>query len=327
MKSLPVLVLLAMSIPLTAAEKKIDRFDPAFDRLVAKEAVVEKLGEGYRWSEGPVWYQNSVVFSDVPGNIAYQWKEGDKAPKVFLQPSGGEVPVGTSREPGSNGLAVDAQGRLLLCQHGARRIARYENGTFTTLVDRYEGKRFHSPNDLVVRKSGQIFFTDPPYGLEGINESPLKEQAVNGVYRLDPDGKVALLIKDLSYPNGITLSPDEKVLYVAISDSAHPRVMAYDVQPDATVANGRIFFDPKNTPELKGPGGFDGLKTDREGNVWTTGPGGVLVISAQGKLLGRINTGVPTANCGWGGEDGSTLYITANNELVRVKTLTRGAGW
>jgi len=333
MKSKQFLALLAAPLALIAADDgphelvaKIERFDPAFDALVAPGTKVEKLAEGFRWSEGPVWHDGGVVFSDVLANTAYQWKPGMTRAEVYLRPSGLVGAKPGFRETGSNGLGRDAQGRLLLCQHGERRLARWENGTFTTLADRFDGKRFSSPNDLAVRKNGEIWFTDPPYGLEKMNDSPLKEQPHNGVYRLTPDGKVTLASATLTFPNGIGFSPDESVLYVAVSDGRAPRVVAYDVKADGTLANERTFFDaaPLRGPGIKGS--CDGLKVDRAGNVWATGPGGVLVISPAGKLLGRINTGEPTGNCCWG-DDGSSLYITANYFLVRVKTLTKGAGW
>ncbi len=207
-----VLPLLAMAAEKTPAvfNGKIERFDPAFDQLVAADAKIEKLAEGFTWSEGPVWLNNELIFSDVPQNTAYRWKAGMTKAEVFLKPSGLLTPQPGFREPGSNGLTRDAQGRLLLCQHGERRVARYENGKFTALAERWEGKRFNSPNDLAVRKNGEIYFTDPSYGLEGINNSPLKEIPFNGVYRLGTDGKVTLLTKDLTFPNGIAFSPDEK---------------------------------------------------------------------------------------------------------------------
>lgn len=305
---------------------KIERLDPAVDRLIAADAKLEKLADGFTWSEGPVWYAGGVVFSDVPKNVAYRWKEGAKAAEVFLKPSGLLTPTPGFREEGSNGLALDGQGRLLLAQHGERRIARYENGKFTALADRFEGKRFNSPNDLAVRRSGEIYFTDPPYGLEKTTESPLKELPFSGVFRLATDGKVTLLTKSINFPNGIAFSPDEKVLYVAVSDGKAPRIMAYDVQADGGIAGERVFFDALPLKTAGGKGSCDGLKVDRAGNLWATGPGGVLVISSAGKHLGTLATGVPTANCGWG-DDGSTLYITANNMLLRVKTQTKGAGW
>jgi gluconolactonase len=247
--------------------------------------------------------------------------------EVFLKPSGLTTATAGFREPGSNGLSVDRQGRLLLCQHGNRQIARLEkDGSYATVAGRYEGKRFNSPNDLAVRKNGDVYFTDPPYGLEKIVDSPLREVPFAGVYRVSGDGKVTLLEKTLTFPNGIAFSPDEKILYIAVSDAKATRVVAYEVQPDGMLAKQRVFFDAQPRNEQKLPGLCDGLKVDRDGNVWATGPGGVMVLSPAGKLLGVIKTGEPTGNCCWG-DDGSTLYITANYFLVRVKTKTRGAGW
>jgi gluconolactonase len=310
---------------------KIERLDPAFDKLVAPTAQIEKLAEGFRWSEGPTWYNGGVVFSDVLANTAYRWKPGAKADKVtgaevFLKPSGLLTPKPGFREPGSNGLTRDLQGRLLLAQHGERQIARWENGKFTTIADRYDGKRFNSPNDLAVRKNGEIYFTDPPYGLEGITESKLRETPWAGVYRIGTDGKVTLLTKDITFPNGIAFSPDEKTLYVAVSDSKATRVSAFDVKADGTLGAERMFYNAQPRADAKMPGLCDGLKVDRDGNVLATAPGGVVVLSPAGKLLGVINTNEPTGNCCFG-DDGSTLYITANYFLVRVKTLTKGAVW
>lgn len=305
----------------------IERLDPALDKLVAPGAKIERLAEGYEWAEGPVWVKRDghVLFSDVVKNTVHQWdpKTGQAAP--FLSPSGytGDTPRGG--EPGSNGLTLDPQGRLVLCQHGDRRVARLNNDgkTFTTLADRYQGKRFNSPNDLVYDRNGNLYFTDPPYGLEGGNKSPNKELDFNGVYLLRKSGELVLLTKEFTFPNGIALSPDEKTLYVAQSDPASPIVKAMDVKADGTVANSRVLFDAKHL--MKGRKGLpDGLKTDREGNLWVTGPGGVLVLTKDGRHLGTLNTGEATANCAWGGRDGSDLYITADMYLCRVRTKTRG---
>lgn len=314
--------------PVFAQEFKmsIERLDPAFDKLVAPEAVVERLADGFNWSEGPTWLDGAVVFSDVPENIAYRWKEGMTKAEVFLKPSGMTTPREGFREQGSNGLARDAQGRLVLCMHGDRRIARHENGVFTTLADRHDGRKFNSPNDLAIRRNGDIYFTDPPYGLDKGNDSPLKEQPHNGVYRVQPDGTVTLVTAAINWPNGIGFSPDERILYVAVSDGKQPRVMAHDVQPDGSVTNARVFFDASALRDQGRKGSCDGMKVDRDGNVWTTGPGGVLVISPEGRHLGSILTNQATGNCCWG-DDGSALYITADMFLVRVKTLTKGAGW
>lgn len=310
---------------------KIERFDPALDAVLATEARVEKLAEGFQWSEGPVWYNGAVVFSDVPQNTVYRWREGLSAAEVFLKPSGLAAADADARarfrEPGSNGLTVDRTGRLLLCQCGERRVARWADGKFTVVADRFEGKRLNTPNDLVVRRDGSVYFTDPTYGFSGGEESPLRELPWHGVYRVATDGSVTLLTKTIRYPNGIAFSPDEKTLYVSSSDWGHTRIVAFDVAADGSLANERTFFDGQPLAKPDAPGACDGLKVDREGNLWATGPGGVLVIDPAGKLLGRINTGVPTGNCAWGGDDGATLYITANHALLRVKTLTRGAGW
>jgi gluconolactonase len=315
----------------TAADRKtigrIERQDARLDGLVPRDAVIEVLAEGFRWSEGPVWDKAAgrVLFSDVPNNVVHAWSEkGGLA--TFLKPSGYTGPEGGGgREPGANGLAFDAKGRLVLCQHGDRRISRLEDGRFVTLVDRFEGKRFNSPNDLVIAADGSIYFTDPPYGLAKTFDDPGREIGWNGVYRLSADGPVSVLVKDLRAPNGIGLSPDERTLYVGQSDPNRPVLMAYDLSKDGAVSNGRVFFD---TAPLKknGPGGPDGLKVDRAGNVFTSGPGGIVVLSPKGEYLGTIVTGVPTANCGFG-DDGGTLYVTANDKLCRVRTSTRGRGF
>jgi gluconolactonase len=306
---------------------RIERQDPRLDALVPRDAVIEVLAEGFRWSEGPVWDRAAgrLLFSDVPNNVVHAWSEKGGL-SSFLKPSGYTGPEGGGgREPGANGLAFDARGRLVLCQHGDRRISRLEDGRFVTLVDRFEGKRFNSPNDLVLGADGSIYFTDPPYGLTKTFDDPGREIGWNGVYRLAPDGRVSVLAKDLRAPNGIGLSPDGGTLYVGQSDPDRPVVMAYDLAKDGTVSNGRVFFD--TTPLRKnGPGGPDGLKVDRDGNVFTTGPGGVVVVSPKGEYLGTIVTGIPTANLAFG-DDGSTLYLTANDRLCRVRTTTKGQGF
>ena len=306
----------------------IERFDPRLDQLIPPGAKVERLGQGYDWSEGPVWDKKGgyLLFSDVPMNTVFKWAPGMSAPEVFLKPSGytGQTPRGG--EPGSNGLVKDAQGRLVLCQHGDRRIARLEaDGSFKTLVDNYEGKKLNSPNDAVYHSDGSLYFTDPPYGLLGKNADPKKELPFNGVYRLAPDGKLTLLTQEMTYPNGIGLSPDEKTLYVANSDPEKALWMAFPVKDDGTIGPGRVFFDAtRGVKTLKGLP--DGLKVDQAGNLWATGPGGVLIFSPDGKNLGLLNTGEATANVGFG-DDGSTLYITADMYLGRLKTLAKGRGF
>ena len=303
---------------------EVERLDPALDRLIAPGTKIEKLAAGFQWAEGPVWdaKTGTLLFSDVPRNVVFQWKEG-VGTRDFLFPSGYTGKVSRGGEPGSNGLAEDEQGRLVLCEHGDRRVARLNsNGTKTTLAEYYLGRRLNSPNDLVVRGTGDIYFTDPSYGLEGGEKSTAKELLFNGVYLIKRTGEVVLLTKDLSFPNGVALSPDENILYVAVSDQAKPGIMAFPIKKDGTLGECRCFFDA--APLVQGRKGLpDGLKTDAAGNVYATGPGGVLVISPEGKHLGTINTGEATANCAWGG-DGSTLYITANNMLCRIKTLSKG---
>jgi len=302
----------------------IERDDEMMDSLIPPGAIIEKLAEGYRWSEGPVWLDRGgyLLFSDVPQNTVYRWKWGVGV-TPFLKPSGYTGQAARGGEPGSNGLTLDHNGNLILCEHGDRRVARLEkNGAKTTLAERYQGKKFNSPNDLVVKSNGDIYFTDPPYGLEGRDKDPKKELTFSGVYRVVKNGTVTLLTDKLSFPNGIEFSPDEKTLYVAISDPARPVIMAFDVKADGTLENERVFFDASHLTSSK-KGLPDGLKVDLKGNLFATGPGGVLVISPRGKHLGTINTDQPTANCAWG-EDGTVLYITANHFLCRIQTSTKG---
>ena len=302
----------------------IERLDPALDVFLDSAARVETVCEGFVWSEGPVWKDGALLFSDVPANILYRWSPGSKQAEVFLEPSGGIASNPDFVEPGSNGLALDCEGRLLLCQHGARRVARLEDDkrTQTVLADRFEGRRLNNPNDLVVHSSGAVYFTDPSYGFKGRDASPLKEIAWNGVYRIAPDQTVSLLTKDLPFPNGIAFSPDEKTLYVAVSDAVSPRVVAFDVRADGLLGASRLLFDAMPLLKRGLKGTCDGLKVDAHGNIFTTAPGGVSVLSATGKLLGNIHIGV-TSNCNWG-DDGSTLYITADDRVCRVRTATRG---
>jgi gluconolactonase len=305
----------------------IERLDPALDAVLAPEAKIERLAEGFRWSEGPVWraQEADLIFSDVPANTAYRWREG-KGVDVFLQPSGNTGVEANASGEGSNGLAVDAAGRLVLCQHSDRRISRLaaDGRGFETIVDRCDGKRFNSPNDLCFDRAGNLFFTDPPYGL---GREATAELGFNGVFRRATDGTVTVLAHDLDRPNGIALSPDEKTLYVANSGDRpgmRTYLMAYALRPDGTVAAGRVLFDAEPLRAKRGGGLMDGLKVDARGNIWATGPGGVLILNPEGKHLGTILTGTSTANCCFGGADGTTLYITANNMLLRLATRTTG---
>jgi gluconolactonase len=306
---------------------QIERLDPALDRVIAPTAFIEKLARGFVWAEGPVWDKrnNALYFTDVPQNVVFKWQPGIGT-HDFLHPSGYTGSLLTNGQ-GANGLAFDKQGRLILCQHGDRRVARLEpKGGFKTIAQYYKFRRFNSPNDLAIKSNGDIYFTDPPYGLPKGANDPERELAIQGVYRVNTKGEVTLLVSDLTFPNGIAFSPDERTLYVAVSDAKRPVIMQYDVQADGTVAGGRVFFDA--APLTSGRKGLpDGLKVDKLGNVWATGPGGVLIITPEGKHIGTLNTGEATANCAFGGPAGSTLYITAHMYLCRVQTLTTGSGY
>jgi gluconolactonase len=277
------------------------------------------------WSEGPVWIpaDSSLLVSDVIANTVYRWKEGQGL-QPYIQPSGytaTDVPP-TMEEPGSNGLTLDSQGRLVMAQHGDRRIARRNaDGTFTTIADRYDGKRFNSPNDLVYGPNGDLYFTDPAYGLTGQYANTAdRELDFQGVYRISPSGTVTLVARDLNAPNGIGISPDGRSLYVSSTDdSTFSGWMVYPLNPDGSVGTGRTFA----LSTVEGPGSQDGLELDENGNLWATGKGGVHVFAPDGTLLGRIVTDDRTGNVTWG-DDGSVLYIAANHRLLRVKTATKG---
>jgi gluconolactonase len=309
---------------------KIIQNDPELSNLINIEDKLEVLGEGFEWSEGPVWIKdgNYLLFSDVPTNIIYKWKEGEKITE-FLNPSGYTGIMPYSNEPGSNGLTISNDGKYLLaCEHGDRRITKMplagKGGKFT-LADNWDGKRFNSPNDLVEAKSGNIYFTDPPYGLPDFVDDKSREIEYFGVYKISPDRKVTLEIKDLVRPNGVALSPDQKTLYVAQSD-VKAYIMSYPINSDGSVGKGKLLFDASYLNQQGLHGAPDGLKVDQNGNIFTTGPGGVLILSPEGKLLGRIETGAATANLAWG-KDGSTLFITADMYLLKIKTKTKGANF
>ncbi len=318
----------AMVLPLVAQPAgvgAIRRLDPALDQLVAPDAVIEKVTGNLQFAEGPVWVRSGgyLLFSDIPANAIMKWNPPNEV-SVFRHPIfTREFPKGI--QIGSNGLTLDPQGRLIACEHGNRRVSRAEkNGRITTLADRYEGKRLNSPNDVVCRRNGDIYFTDPNSVARNNPPDPNNdfktELGFNGVYRVTPAGKLALLTKDIPYPNGLAFSPDEKKLYVA-NTRPDKFWMVFDVKADGTLANGKKFLD---VSKESGDGVPDGMKVDQPGNLYATGPGGVLIISPEGKHLGTIQLPEIPANCAWGDADGKTLYITARTGLYRVSLKVTG---
>ena len=307
----------------------ITRIDPALDRLIDPASPIEAIATGFRWAEGPVWVDRGryLLFSDVPANVVYRWKAGEGA-RPFLDPSGlaGPIPAGI-REAGANGMTVDAQGALLIADSGTRAIARVDLGTRekTILADRYRGSRPNSCNDLAVGRGGMIYFTDPPYGLSEGDASPLKELAFNGVYCMRPDGSgLALIERGLTRPNGIALSPAGDRLYVSNSDPKDPRIFACPLAEDGSPAGDLApFIDFSVEVGRRMPGLPDGLKVARTGHLFATGPGGVHVLSPEGRRLGLITTGKAIANCCFG-EDGRSLFMTSTDLLARVRLRVRG---
>ncbi len=297
------------------------RVDPRLDALVPADARIEKLADGFVFTEGPVWIQSEsrLLFSDVRANAIYQWTEAEGA-SAFIDPVF-EGDVTGRRSVSSNGLTLDAEGRLIICEHGNRLISRLEaDGTRTTLVDNYEGGRLNSPNDAVYSTDGWLYFTDPPYGLEGLEESPMRELDFNGIYRLSPDGELELLFADQTRPNGIALSPDERTLYVANSDADDKVWYAYDLGEDG-LSNQRVFYDVN---DQTAPGAADGMTVDLAGHIFATGPGGVWIFAPDGTHLGTIQLDEVVANAAWG-DDGRTLYMTASTGLYRIRLTTEGA--
>lgn len=309
---------------------KLTQMDPAFARIVAPDARMEKVAEGFTWSEGPAWMQAGgyLLFTDVPENIIYRWNQSEGL-SVFLEPSGLANPdPRTVREAGANGLFAEPGGTLLLADSGSRLVARLDpkDKRKTILARTYGGKRFNSPNDLVLHGNGTVFFTDPPYGLKGLDDSAAKEMAFNGVYRIDPRGNIQLVDDSLTFPNGIALSPDERTLYVSNSDPARPIWMAYSLDPEGRSIGKRVFAD---ATDLMGDGVHglpDGMDVSREGHIFATAPGGILVMDAAGKRLGRMETGSPISNCAFG-DDGRTLYLTSQTLLARVRLEVSGLGF
>ena len=301
---------------------------PAFWRLVQKGQGMRIVAGGFTWAEGPVWVadRDYLLLSDVPENRMYRWAPGAHAASIFLEPSGGTETKGF-REPGSNGLKYGGPGHVLVADSGNRAIALLDLRTRTKrlLVERFGGKRLNSPNDLAVGPDGAIWFTDPPYGLEGIDDSPLKEQSANRVYRLAPDGKLTAIESELHFPNGIAFSPDGHRLYVSNSDPKHAVIIAFDLSSGGKVSRRRIFADMTALAGRGLPGLPDGMSVDQHGNLWATGPGGIHVFTPLGRELGLISTGAAISNCTFGGRDGRTLFMTSTHVLAAIRTQVRGA--
>lgn len=303
----------------------IHRLDPRLDALIPETAVVETLAGGFRWVEGPVWSpsEKALLFSDIPANSIFRW-DGRRA-DLFLSPSGySGSQTFAGREPGSNGLTIDPKGRLVLCEHGDRRITRLDpDGARTVLVDRYLGKRLNSPNDAVFDSKGNLYFTDPPFGLPRTFDDPARELPFSGVYRLTAgEGALDLLVDTLVAPNGIALSPDETILYVTDVDPARPAWLAYAIHPDGSLGPARLLYDASDWSRER-PGGPDGIEVDRRGNLFGAGPGGVYVFAPDGSPLGWIELGTPAGNVAWG-DDGHSLFIAADTSIYRVRTTTSG---
>jgi len=313
------IVLLAAS---AVAPGQIRKVAPEMDAIVPAGAQIEKLSGGFQFTEGPVWmHEGYLLFSDIPANAIMKWAPTGGV-SVFMKPSGltsGAGPAGAFI--GSNALTLDKQGRLIICRHGDRDLVRREkDGKITVLAAKYEGKRLNSPNDVVVKSDGAIYFSDPPYGLVKEDADPAKELKVNGLYRL-ANGKLQLISGDLTRPNGLAFSPDEKVLWVDNSDEKKKIWMRFDVKADGTIANGKQIFDATNPTVDGNP---DGMKVDSKGNLYSAGPGGVWVFSPAGKHIGNINPPEVPANLAWGDADGKTLYITARTGIYRIKLSIAG---
>lgn len=310
---------------------QLERRDPAVDQIVPKGAKLERIASGFKWTEGPIWLNGSLYFAEIPSDSIRKWTLGSGV-TMFISPSGysGHTAYG-GPEPGSNGMTADTQGRLTVAGHAKRDVYRLEGlnpeAQITILANSYRGKKLNSPNDLVYRSDGSLYFTDPPYGLRTqSDQDPEKQLNVNGVYRIPNatsrqagakpvSSNLQLLITDLTRPNGIAFSPDEKHLYV---DNSEPKKfwMRYDVQPDGKLTNPKLFYDATSDQR---PGAPDGMKVDEKGNVYSTGPGGVWIFTPEGKPLGVIELPEKASNVAWGGRDRRTLYITDSSSIYRVR--------
>jgi gluconolactonase len=303
---------------------QVIRKDAALDEIVPAGAKIEKVARGFLFTEGPIWIPRTddtdgyLLFSDPNNNLIYRWTQ-DGQLSIFMTKSGYHgMDIGQYGQPGSNGLTLDRQGRLTINQHGNRRVVRMEkNGQLTVLADHYEGKRFNSPNDLVYKSDGALYFTDPPFGLPKFFDDPRKELPYSGVFRVSADGKsTQLLTKELTGPNGLAFSPDEKYLYVDNWDEKNKIIMRYEVNKDGTLSNGKVFFDMTSA---EGEDALDGLKVDQRGNLYVSGPGGLWIISPEGKHLGTIIGPEHPHNFAWGDDDGKTLYLCAKTGLYRIR--------
>jgi gluconolactonase len=303
----------------------IERLDPALDSIISPDARAEIIAEGLDWSEGPVWVesQKMLLFSDVPRDTIFKWTE-EKGKEVYLTPSGYTIDtIKRGGEMGSNGLLLNSDGNLVLCQHGNRQMARMDAPLdkpapkYIPVANLYKGKKFNSPNDAVYNSNGELFFTDPPYGLEKNMDDPKKEIPFQGVYKVKPSGEVVLITDTLTRPNGIAFLPGEKTLIIANSDGEKPNWYALDIGPDDTVSNARIFYSAAGYDKsLKG--GNDGLKIDKKGNVFATGPGGLWIFNSEGKLLGKLRLSEAASNCALSADE-KTLYITNDMYVLRLK--------
>jgi len=307
-----------VAIPPSEVNVEVTRLDPAIDEIIGPNPKIFKLAEGFQFTEGPVWVRKGgyLLFSDPNANTQYKYtKDGDLS--IFRKPSGySGADIAAYGQPGSNGLTLDREGRLTINEHGNRRVTRIEkDGALTILADRYEGRRLNSPNDLVYRSDGTLYFTDPPFGLPRFFDDPRKELPYSGVFSLH-NGKLQLVTKDLTGPNGIAFSPDEKYLYVTNWDEKKKVIMRYESQPDGTVSNGIIFFDMTSEP---GEDALDGMKVDQRGNLYVSGPGGLWIISAEGRHLGTVIVPKHPHNMAWGDDDGRTLYICARSGLYKMR--------
>ncbi len=311
-------------------EARIDRWDPAVDRIVPANARIEKLAEGFGWAEGPAWIASGsyLLFTDVPGNRMWKWSERGGLEK-FLEPSGAVDPdPAVWREAGANGLLTDGPGHVLVADTGNRMVARLDLATKrkTPVAERFEGRRFSSPNDVAKTAAGVVFFTDPPYGFRRGDAAPEKEQPFNGVYRVGVDGAVTVIERELTRPNGVALSPDGRRLYVAQSEPGKAIIMAYELDAGANVVSKRLFHDATDLVSRDAPGLTDGLTVAADGTLFATAPGGVLILSADGRRLGRIATGKSIANCEFG-EDGRTLFLASSDMLARIRLDIAGIGF